>query len=136
MKKETMMNKTCELKSKYIKSIHKDIMEVLSFYIKDHNFQKFKAVLESSNQHIDQKDFNNESLIILAVKCNCIDIVNYLIDKEADVNITDKEKNTPLHHALKNKNYKIANLLREKKADEYIRNNKGQTPWMFMNEGN
>jgi ankyrin repeat protein len=136
MKKENVVNKTLELKSKYVKSVKHDSMSVLSFYIKDKNFRKFKAVLESSNHHIDQTHSNGESLLTIAVKYSCYDIVKYLINNEANINILDNENNTPLHHALKNKNYKIANLLIENKADEYIPNNRGQTPWMFMNHQN
>jgi ankyrin repeat protein len=134
MKRENIINKTCELKNKYIKSVKNNIMSILSFYIKDKNFQKFKAVFESTNHHINLKDNNSESLLTLAVKSNCYDIIDYLIKNHADVNISDDEKNTPLHHALKNKNFKIANLLIVNKADEYLPNNKGQTPWMFMNQ--
>jgi hypothetical protein len=37
--------------------------------------------------------------------------------------------NSPLHYALSHKNFKIANLLINRKADEELINTKGLTPW-------
>jgi ankyrin repeat protein len=132
MNRENMIYRTFEIKSELIKNCN-DIMSKMTFYIYDKNLQKIKAILESSNFHIDQKDVYEDSLLIIAVKSKCYEIVDYLIKNQADVNITDKDLNTPLHHALMNRYYKIANLLISKKADEFMSNKKGMTPWMFIN---
>ena len=41
----------------------------------------------------------------------------------------NKYRNTPLHYALSNKYYEIADLLIQNKANDNIKNIYGLTPW-------
>ena len=43
--------------------------------------------------------------------------------------VFNRYKNTPLHYALSNKNYEIADLLIQNKAKDNIENIYGLTPW-------
>jgi ankyrin repeat protein len=135
MDRESVIYRTNELKSQSIKSC-KDVISVMKFYIKDREFIKFKKLFEYSNFHVDQRDINQDTLLIMAVKSNCIEIVEYLLLKEANINLSDRFSNTPLHYALKYKHFKIANLLISKKPDERAINFKGFTPWMYLNYEN
>jgi ankyrin repeat protein len=131
MNRESVIYRTHEIKSEIIKSCG-DIMDVMTFYIQDKNLQKFKEIFEKSSPHVDQKDNNEDSLLIIAVKSNCCEIVEFLLNNQADVNIQDRNLDTALHHALKNKYFNIANLLTARKADEYLSNSKGLTAWQCL----
>jgi ankyrin repeat protein len=131
MIRESVIYRTNELKSKIIKTCE-DILDVLKFYIQDNYLQKFKEVFDKSHINIDQTDNNQETLLIIAVKANRSEFVEYLLQNHADVNMQDNEFNTALHHALKNKYFKISNLLISKRADEYLKNGKGLTAWQTL----
>ena len=132
MNRESVIYRTHEIKSELLKTCN-NILGVMIFHIQDKNLHKFRSIFEQSNIHIDQKDYNEDTLLIIAVKSGCYEIVDYLLNNHADVNISDRNMNTPLHHALKNKFFKIANLLISKKADEFLSNVKGYSPWMYLN---
>ena len=134
MDRENVIYRTHEIKSKSIKSCT-NVMTVMKFYIKDRDLINFKKLFEYSNFHVDQCDINQETLLIMAVKSNCYEIVEYLLLKEANLNLSDRFSNTPLHYALKHKHFKIANLLISKKPDETAVNFIGFTPWMYLNYG-
>jgi hypothetical protein len=55
-------------------------------------------------------------------------IVQYLIMYGADINAKDNNGNSPLHWAIKNRQYQIAENLIELEADVNAKNNDGQTP--------
>jgi len=134
MNRECVIYRTLEIKSKSIKSCT-DVITKMKYYIKDREFIKFKKLFESSNFHVDQRDINQDTLLIMAVKSNCFEIVEFLLLKEANINLSDRFYNTPLHYALKHKHFKIANLLISKRPDERAVNYKGFTPWMYLNNG-
>ena len=46
-----------------------------------------------------------------------VEIVKLLLDKEADVNVADKEEWTPLHVASENGHVEVVKLLLDKEAD-------------------
>jgi ankyrin repeat protein len=131
MNRESVIYRTHEIKSEIIKSCQ-DILDVLKFYIQDNYLQKFKEVFEKSNINIDQKDGNQDTLLIIAVKSNRYEFVEYLLTNQADVNIQDSEFNSALHHALRNKFFRISNLLISKRADEYLKNIRGHTAWQTL----
>jgi ankyrin repeat protein len=131
MDRESVIYRTHEIKGEIIKS-YNNIFSVMTFHIQDGNLQKFREVFEKTNPHIDHKDSNEDSLLIIAVKSNSFEIVDFLLNNQADVNIQDRNLDTPLHHALKNKYFNITNLLISKKADELLINNKGLTPWQCV----
>ena len=56
-------------------------------------------------------------------------ITKYLLKNGANPNCINKYRNTPLHYALSNKYYEIADLLLQNKASDNIKNIYGLTPW-------
>ena len=58
-----------------------------------------------------------------------IEIVSGLLDKGADVNITDGDKNTPLHAACSIRKRGIIKLLLDRGADHKARNKRKDTPF-------
>ncbi len=86
MNKESMLFRTHEIKSKILKQNAQDPIQNLFFYIKDDNFQKFKEIMEKKKIIIDEVDEDGNTLLNLAVQCNSLNIVNYLITNGANVN--------------------------------------------------
>lgn len=70
-----------------------------------------------------------------AVKREDYDLINQLsYDENFDVNIKDKDGNTPLHHAMIQGNFSIAYVLYTCGADILLRNNKGKSALDIMIE--
>ena len=59
-------------------------------------------------------------------------MAQYFVDKGANINIQNKEGNTPLHLALKNKHNKVIKILMEKKAALDIPNSDGEIPFDYF----
>ena len=56
------------------------------------------------------------------------ELVGILVDGGADIDARDKDHETPLHTAYRNKRFDTVKRLRERWADEDVKNNKGETP--------
>ena len=87
------------------------------------NFSKTLNIIDSKD-----KDSGN-TLLIWAVKNNNKELVQFLIENGADVNLANDYGNTPLHFAFSNKNYEIVNILLKNNSSEETKNLKGLSPW-------
>lgn len=83
--KNNMLCKTNKIKSKILTSL-KSHIETLFFYIKDRNYPQFKETYEKYLIDPGIKDYEGNSLLSLAVQCNCFQIVNFLLNMGADPN--------------------------------------------------
>ena len=81
----------------------------------------------------DTDNFGN-TLLNLAVQADLVNTTTFLLDNNCDVNTQNKALNTPLHYALSKNNFKIANILLKRKADEKLENYLGLTPWQCLNK--
>lgn len=89
---------------------------------------KFKEVFNISE--ISASDCKN--LLVLACAYDSEDIARFLIDKGFDVNYSDWiSRNTPLHFALNNNNFNLANFLLKKGAQETKLNYEDKNPWQL-----
>lgn len=86
MNKESMLFRTHEIKSNILKKSENDPKQALFFYIKDDNFQKFKEIIEKKKFSVEERDEEGNTLLNLAVQCNSLQIVDYMINIGADVN--------------------------------------------------
>jgi ankyrin repeat protein len=59
---------------------------------------------------------------------NVFQLVGILVDGGADINARDKDNETPLHTAYRNKRFDNVNYLCGCRADKDAKNNKGETP--------
>ena len=125
-KTNNFINKN-DLNNSMIKSFHN--IDLLFFHIKNKNYYGFKNMFEKYKLNPDLADYNGNSLLILAVKNNCFQIANYLLNVGASVNFTNKNNNTPLHFAFTLKNFEIADMLIRQGANEKIQNKFGILPW-------
>ena len=61
--------------------------------------------------NFDRFNYNGDTPLCLACRIGNYNIVEYLINKGCDVQLTDIRKLSPLHHAKINKKNKIIELL-------------------------
>jgi hypothetical protein len=87
MTKENTLFRTHEIKSTMIKSHPKNPFITLCFYIKDANYQKFCEIFEKNKIGINSVDEDNNSLLNLAVQCNCYEIAQYVLNCGCDPNL-------------------------------------------------
>ncbi len=126
--KEDTLQKTYDIKHDYIKSKENNVLSMLHFFIFEKNTIKFKELYKNIDLSTDEV----EPLLVMACDNNADGIAKFLIRKGIDVNKEDiNTLNTPLHYALENKNFNLANLLISKGADEKKLNRLDQNPWQM-----
>jgi hypothetical protein len=86
MNKESMLFRTNQIKSNILKMNEHDPKQALFFYIKDEHFQNFKEIMEKKKFSPEERDEDGNTFLNLAVQCNSLTIVDYLINLGADVN--------------------------------------------------
>lgn len=84
---------------------------------------------------INYRSGDGTALSGLAVKYNK-DLVEYLLNKNADPNIADANGATPLFWAVKFGNKELAELLLKHKADKTIKDSQGMTPFEYALQTN
>ncbi|CAD8181887.1 unnamed protein product [Paramecium pentaurelia] len=111
-----------------------DQFKILEQLIYDNDFQEFFEHLQQVPQmYIDRRLQNNDTLLILASKSGCKDMVKELIKKGADINIQNQDDgNTAVHLALSYGHYKIADILIRAGANTNILNNIGKNAWSIL----
>ncbi|KAI8373318.1 ankyrin repeat-containing domain protein [Blakeslea trispora] len=92
----------------------------------DGQFDRVRELVEEG-QSVDSHDEFGYTAMHAAVSYNQYEIVEYLIEKGANVNIEDAEKDTPLYVA---ETVKMAQLLLDHGADPKHTNEEGYTPAM------
>ena len=132
MSKEKMLFRTQEINNKLKQDLN-TLEDILFYLIKENSFREFKDIQKRFQISLESKNNTNDTFLIYASKCEKIDFVEYLIEKGAFINAQNNELNTPLHYALKNRNFKISDLLLKAGANEKLVNKANLTPWQFMN---
>lgn len=129
LRKEEVLQRTYDWKHNYLKERLNNYYKQLKFYLTEKNTIKFKEVYNLSQiSYLDCKD-----LLVSACAYDSEGIARFLIEKGHDVNYSDlSSKNTPLHYALNNKNFALANLLLSKGAIEAKSNYEDQNPWQLF----
>ena len=105
----------------------------------DGNIEKIKEILEESKRHPDSLIFEFERpgkimkhpLFLrasMAKNKNKYEVMNYLLEKGANINITTEDGTTALHHAVANDDKELVSYLLEKGADPEIVNNHALKP--------
>ena len=111
-------------------------------YYEDPNAKLWDGVYKNYYKKVEQafkegadvsmKNDNGVWFLLVASANGNARMVNLLLEKGIDVNITDENdyNNTALSTAVRNANYDVVELLLEKGADINKENNKGDTPLM------
>ncbi|MCC2646037.1 MAG: hypothetical protein K0R02_102 [Rickettsiaceae bacterium] len=120
-----------------------NLLNVLFLRVREQN--KFKALCdEVSEYNLDEinelikagvsvNDTNEEGktplhYAIINSNAKAIQLVQFLLENDANLNIQDKDGRTPLHYAILKGRPEIANLLLEKELDLDIQDKDGRTP--------
>lgn len=93
-------------------------------------YNEVARVIIDSGADLNQKSRDHYTTIYMAVKLGNYDLVAYLADHKADVNVVCRgDKNwTPLHRAICNRNGRIARFLLERGANLEVRDIDGRRP--------
>lgn len=111
----------------------KDIGNILhvAVYFQPHNTNVLEVIL---NKYWDKSQFTREvrneqglTPLLLAASIGNIKALHYLLDKGCDINASDIEGNTALHHAVKQKHHQIISILIQKGINQAIENTYNQT---------
>lgn len=94
-------------------------------YVKEF-IRKYKQI----DAPLTHDDYNNR-LIHIAAESKNIEILNMLIALKANINIKNKNNETPIHLAIKSQNLQNIERLIAQGADLTIQTNKGETPIFY-----
>ncbi len=86
MTKENSIFRTLQIKSNILTKIN-NTKDILAFYIKDGNIDKFQEVFSKHRINIDEVDNDGNSFLNLAVQRDQYEISEFIIDCGADVNL-------------------------------------------------
>ena len=78
------------------------------------------------------RDAGNNSNLLIAIKNNSIELVNYFLNKRYNLNDVNKKGQTSLHLACELGNEDIINLLVENGPNTEIRDNKERKPFDYL----
>ena len=106
-------------------------MTPLAKATKDGDINKLSDLISSGGNINERERKAGWSLLHYAIYYNQIDAVKFLIEKGANVNITDAQGYTPLLFALHYINKDIINVLVDSGANMNILNKEGYTPLSY-----
>lgn len=87
----------------------------------------------SRGADVNAKSYGETALLkVTGKKINDVTLAEILLGNGAKVNAQDTQGNTPLYHAIMNKNEKMTKLLLNNGADMYITNKRGDSPARFI----
>ncbi|CAD8171378.1 unnamed protein product [Paramecium octaurelia] len=110
-----------------------DQYKILEQLIYDNDVQEFlEHIQQVPSMYLDKRLENNDTLLTLASKSGCKDIVKELVKKGADINIQNDDGNTAVHLALSYGHYKIADILIGAGANTNILNKIGKNAWSIL----
>ena len=132
--KESVLLRTHEIKNDIINNFN-SVEECVIFHIKDGNYHNFLELMTKYKIDPETRDYKGNTLMILAVNSNSIDIVDYLVKRDFNVNGINHNYNTPLHYAISHRNYEMVDFLIKNGADENVKNSDGISPWQCLKNG-
>ena len=126
---------TEKIKNKELINIGNNLYKIIYFYICENNENEVITVIKENIEYINLNYVNSDgnTFLNLSVKNNCnYNLIKFLLEKGSNPNKCDFNGNSPLHVALSNKNFEIANLLILYNANELLVNKRGLTPWQCI----
>lgn len=93
-------------------------------------YNEVARVIIDLGADVNQKNRDHYTVLYVATELNNYDLVAYLLDNGADVNVVCRgDRNwTPLHRAVANRNGRIARLLVQRGANLEARDTDGRRP--------
>jgi ankyrin repeat protein len=105
---------------------------MLRIYINSDN--EFKQFEETLDQVLDLNSNTSSPLLFMAVRYQNIPIVNLLLEKGSNINITDDQNSTAISVATSRGKYRMVEFLLSKGADPNIQDRYGKTPLHYVTE--
>ena len=100
------------------------LMPSVEYVITDEEILRSIAAIDD----IEQTDRYGRTLLINAAACERINVIQYLLSRNADINASDKNGFTALHMAVQTKNIDLIKFLIENGSDIHARNTYGNEP--------
>lgn len=94
--------------------------------------EELEAMLTEEN--VNSKDKDGQTLLHLASKQNNLETVAVLIKKDAKIDAVDATGKTPLLVALERRNLNVAEFLAGQEASIFIEDNQGASPFSYAKE--
>jgi len=82
----------------------------------------------AAGKDLNERDELGLTLLVRSAQSGDVEAVKYLLEQEADVNLPNAEKNTPLHVAAFFGQVEVVKILVENGASVNARNDLGETP--------
>ena len=129
-----------EKKGKYLIKNYKSLNDLylgLCYLITDREYNLFMLKIEEFRGliNINYKIFEGNTFLILCAREGCVELINFLCQKNCDINIQNDEGNTALHYAIANQFFDAVDVLIKYGAKEDIANLKGLSPWDCLKHG-
>jgi len=106
-------------------------LEYLDGYVEQNDFNEIKRLINEYG--VNCYDPDKRTLLIKAASKGNLEVLEYLLEKGADVNFQDKGGYSSLHFAAQNRHENIARVLLENGADINIKDEYGNPPvWIAI----
>ncbi|CAO3681533.1 unnamed protein product [Rhizopus stolonifer] len=98
-------------------------------YARENNLKELSNTLELNKDLIDTRDESGLSVLHYAVDRGHLEMVEYLLDIGADINIKTEDEETPLHLACISEQLETANVLIKRGCEKESKDAEGKTPF-------
>jgi ankyrin repeat protein len=105
-------------------------MTPLHFAASGGHLEVCQTLFERGEAEVNSWAYNGYTPLLCATESGNPDVLQLLLDHNADMHMTDIKGNTPLHLATEDGDLKIAQILLEHKVDVNSRNDDGSTPFL------
>ena len=92
------------------------------------DIERVKFLVEAYSPDIEKKDKKGNTPLLISSSSGHLEIVKYLLNKKANINIQDKLGNTPLNLSLQRGHLNIAKFLLENKVNVELHNKSNSNP--------
>lgn len=124
-------NKESRYKSRFAKQGLKLIKKIMH----ESNLELCMAALNGFFGDLSRvRDLEGNTLLIIAVKCGRVELLEHLIAMGCDIDSQNLEGNTGLHYAISYGFYQCRHILLINAANELIENNYRQNPWQMQQD--
>ncbi len=104
-------------------------------YIENNNIDEVKKIISNEFVHLNEKNSRGETFLSCGVANNNIKIIEYLVDKGAEIDCQDSQGVTPIMIAAFKKNMEIIKYFEKKGADIEIKDEEGHNILYYAVKG-
>ncbi|XP_065349814.1 uncharacterized protein LOC135945834 [Cloeon dipterum] len=122
-----------DLHEELVKELTEDKSNSLHLAIakKEYSFEVIHWLVEEINFDVDSTNEKGETALLIASMKNRLDVVHFLLDKNADVSKRNQKGQTALHHAVQSGSLELVRSLLDHGADVKSKDNDGRNVLHF-----